>query len=305
MVPSPHSLLQRSELRESGVHPRRLASDEFVQVIPGFWTPAANPAPPMVIARRLQRAVCSDAVVSHVSAAEILGLPLPHQQRYASSRVLHVSLPPSARRRLGRRVHVHRRLPAEVRTYMGVRMSGTLPMLCDLDTRLTPLEVVQMCDALVGPDGPRPRTSLADLRALAEGAAHRPGLAAVRTAVAAARELVESPKETELRLLLRDAGFVEPEINRTVKVRDADGDPHTFRLDLSCRGPQVAIEYDGDGHRTDRRQWLKDRHKDNLLRSVGWEVVRVTQDDLDNPSDLVARLDQLGVPRRGQLPLSA
>ena len=142
-------------------------------------------------------------------------------------------------------------------------------------------------------------------RALAEGAAHRPGLAAVRTAVAAARELVESPKETELRLLLRDAGFVEPEINRTVKVRDADGDPHTFRLDLSCRGPQVAIEDDGDGHRTDRRQWLKDRHKDNLLRSVGWEVVRVTQDDLDNPSDLVARLDQLGVPRRGQLPLSA
>lgn len=67
-----------------------------------------------------------------MTAAEILGLPLPPGQRYERLRVLHVSLPPAARRRIGRQVHVHRRRPSEVRDVLGVRLSATLPMLCDL-----------------------------------------------------------------------------------------------------------------------------------------------------------------------------
>ena len=303
--PPPHSLLRRSELRRRGVHPRRLASDEFTQVIPGFWTPTAQPAPLHAIAQRLQHIVCPEAVISHVSAAEILGLPLPRGQRYECLRVLHVSLPPAARRRIGRRVHVHRRRPSQVRVVLGVRLSATLPMLCDLALQLSPLELVQVCDATVGPDAPWPRASLAELRELAGTSAPRPGLAAVRTALGSARERVESPKETELRLLLLARGFAEPEINRAVQVVDSHDERRGFRLDLSYREPRIAIEYDGDGHRTDRRQWLRDRRKDALLRGAGWEVVRVTQEDLRDPADLVARLDQLGAPRAGPLPLAA
>lgn len=150
-----------------------------------------------------------------------------------------------------------------------------------------------------------PHTSLAELRELAGASAPRPGLAAVRTALGSARGLVESPKETELRLLLLARGFVEPEINLAVQVVDSHGERRGFRLDLSYREPRIAIEYDGDGHRTDRRQWLKDRRKDALLRGAGWEVVRVTQEDLRDPADLVSRLDQLGAPRAGPLPLAA
>ena len=40
----------------------------------------------------------------------------------------------------------------------------------------------------------------------------------------------------------------------------------------------MAVEYDGDQHRTDRRQWREDRERDAALRAEGWEVIRVTAD---------------------------
>ena len=59
------------------MHARRLASDEFREAVPGFCTPAAAPATLELAARTLQRKVLPGAVISHASAAELLGIPLP------------------------------------------------------------------------------------------------------------------------------------------------------------------------------------------------------------------------------------
>jgi very-short-patch-repair endonuclease len=50
----------------------------------------------------------------------------------------------------------------------------------------------------------------------------------------------------------------------------------------------VAVEYDGDQHRVDRRQYLKDIRRLEALEQMGWLVVRVVAED--RPADIVRRV---------------
>lgn len=93
-----------------------------------------------------------------------------------------------------------------------------------------------------------------------------------------------SPKETWLRLLLIDAGLPAPETQipvnenwRTVGV-----------LDMGWERYKVAAEYDGDQHRTDRRQYARDQWRIRKLEALGWIVVRVIAED--SPQDVVRRV---------------
>lgn len=63
----------------------------------------------------------------------------------------------------------------------------------------------------------------------------------------------ESPKETWLRLLIIEAGFPKPQTQ--IRVRGGSG---TYFLDMGWEDLKIAVEYDGDQHRTDRRQFAKD-----------------------------------------------
>ena len=292
--PPPRSLLPRTLLLASGVHPRRLASTEFTEVIPGFCTPTAAPAELQVIARVLQREAGPGSVISHATAAEVLGLPLPAVQRYTILKQLHCTVPPERRRRMGPQVKVHARRPEATRRWLGLTMSSPVRLLSDLAGVLTPLELVQACDALIGPVTARPRVTLGELTRLVEEATSMPGIKKVRRAILAARERVESPKETELRLLLIGKGFAEPGINVPVR---APATGEQFRLDLAYPSLKIAIEYDGDWHRTDRARFRRDRRKDDVLHELGWRVVRVTDSDLGSPDDLLGRLEHLGTPR--------
>lgn len=292
--PNPRSLLARQVLLARGVHPRRLASDEFTEVIPGFCTPTAEPADLQVIARVLQREAGVGTVISHSTAAEVLGLPLPTAQQFAMLKRLHCTVPPERRRRMGPQVKVHVRRPEATRRRLGLTMSSPVRLLSDLAGVLTPLELVQACDALVGPETMRPRVTLGELTRLVGEATPMPGIKKVRRAVLAARERVESPKETELRLLLIEKGFAEPRINVPVRAPATD---ERFRLDLAYPSLRIAIEYDGDWHRTNRARFRKDRRKDDVLHELGWRVVRATDEDLGSPDDLLGRLEHLGAPR--------
>lgn len=279
------------------MHPRRLASAEFREPLPGYCTPSAAPASVHRIATVLQRDLCPEALISHVSAAEILRLPVPSELRHAVHSTVHVTIPPDTRLRLGPRVRVHRRRTSERIRSRGLLMPGPLDLLCGLAGMLDPLALVQVCDALVaGSTGP-PIIPLATLRSQVASAPSLTGITKVRVAVAESRERVESPKETELRLLLLRHGFAEPELNLPVSLSDGDGGTRDFRLDLAYPDMRIAIEYDGDGHRTDRSQWAKDRRKDDILHEAGWRVVRVVQPDLVEPQDLLTRLTSLRTPR--------
>jgi hypothetical protein len=85
-----------------------------------------------------------------------------------------------------------------------------------------------------------------------------------------------SPKETWLRLLLIDAGFPKP----TTQIPAVEGRGQLVRmLDMGWENFMVAAEYDGDQHRTDRPQYVKDLRVHAKLVRLGWIVVRVIKED--------------------------
>jgi very-short-patch-repair endonuclease len=59
-------------------------------------------------------------------------------------------------------------------------------------------------------------------------------------------------------------------------------------LDLGWDDIMVAVEYDGDQHRTDRRQYVKDIRRWELLERLGWLVVRVVAED--HPDNIIQRV---------------
>lgn len=94
-----------------------------------------------------------------------------------------------------------------------------------------------------------------------------------------------SPKETWLRLLLLDAGLPKPQAQ--LMVHNGDHYPLAY-LDLGWQQYMVAVEYDGDHHRKDRKQYLKDISRLRMLERLGWIVIRVVAED--HPLDVVRRV---------------
>jgi very-short-patch-repair endonuclease len=101
----------------------------------------------------------------------------------------------------------------------------------------------------------------------------------------------ESPRESWLRLVLLDAGFPR----RTAQIRVTDGQLVAY-LDLGWEDQLVALEYDGDHHRTDRRQYVKDIRRTEMLERLGWHVIKVIKED--RPRNIVERVSR-ALARRG------
>lgn len=103
-----------------------------------------------------------------------------------------------------------------------------------------------------------------------------------RTALSLMDGGAQSPKESWLRLVLIDAGLPRP----TTQIRVTDGRLVAY-LDMGWEEPMVALEYDGEQHRTDRRQYVKDIRRAETVGSLGWIVIRVINED--RPSVIVQR----------------
>jgi Protein of unknown function (DUF559) len=95
----------------------------------------------------------------------------------------------------------------------------------------------------------------------------------------------ESPRESYLRLLLVDAGLPRPETQ--IAVLGSEGCPIAL-LDMGWEEHMVAVEYDGDQHRTDRRQYVKDIRRIEMLERMGWIIVRVVAED--RPAEILRRV---------------
>jgi hypothetical protein len=102
-----------------------------------------------------------------------------------------------------------------------------------------------------------------------------------------------SPRESWVRLLLIDNGFPIPETQ--IPVLDG-GVPFAY-LDRGWRHIQLAVEYDGDQHRTDRPQYVKDMRRHPRIEKCGWEVVRVIAEDRE--SEILERVYEAYLRRGG------
>ena len=95
----------------------------------------------------------------------------------------------------------------------------------------------------------------------------------------------QSPKETWLRLVLVRAGLPRPQTQ--IPVYDDFGDAIAY-LDMGWENVKVAVEYDGEQHRSDRRQYTWDVRRSEMIERRGWILVRVVAGD--RPAEIVRRV---------------
>ncbi|MGH3329298.1 MAG: endonuclease domain-containing protein [Streptomycetales bacterium] len=112
-----------------------------------------------------------------------------------------------------------------------------------------------------------------DLLGAVQYATRRRGVRRARRAILLLHPGAESPMETRLRLVLAAGGLPPPEVN--ADVRD-DWGHWIARVDLLYRDARVVVEYEGDHHRTDRRQFANDLRRGDLLAEHGYLVLRFT-----------------------------
>ena len=86
-----------------------------------------------------------------------------------------------------------------------------------------------------------------------------------------------SPQESRLRLLFLDTGFPKP----TTQLPVLESMRVLRAVDMGWEQFKVVIEYDGDQHRTNRFQYVKDLRVLPRLEALGWNVVRVIKEDTD------------------------
>ncbi len=103
-----------------------------------------------------------------------------------------------------------------------------------------------------------------------------PGIRRLRAAAELAREGSASRMETLTRLAAVHVGMPELVVQHTVC--DAVGE-FIGRFDLADVERRCLIEYDGEQHRTDRRQYLRDVERLDRARDAGWRVCRLHKED--------------------------
>lgn len=150
----------------------------------------------------------------------------------------------------------------------------------DLARQLPSGEAVARLDALMRATP----FSIEDVLLLAKRYAGVRGLRRLRAALLLVDAGAASPKETWLRLLLIDAGLPVP----TTQIPVHENWRLVGLLDLGWEKYQVAVEYDGDHHRADRRQYVRDQRRLRKLKVMGWIVIQVIAED--RPDDIVRRV---------------
>jgi Protein of unknown function (DUF559) len=160
----------------------------------------------------------------------------------------------------------------EISQIGGIAVTSPNRTALDLGRHLPRRDAVIHLDALAHATGISQRHVLA-LALRYKGAR---GVKRCRRALALMNAGAASPKETWLRLLVIEAGFRPPLTQ--IAVYDETGYVFAY-LDMGWTDRKIALEYDGDQHRTDRTQYVKDTRRLRKLEQMGWIVIRVIAED--------------------------
>lgn len=270
VTPIPPALLgrpfRRAEAEAEGLSRRVLQGQRFVRLFADVYA-VIEVAEDMLVRAKATQLANADAALSHDSAAQHYGLPMP--RRWGS----HVTVPRGRLRSItpvqaGGRVVVHETRQPQAWAHDGWLTTIPVRTFTDLATTFGLVDLVAAGDALV-------RKSLATPESLIDTAqdTHRRGARLARRASELVRPRVDSATETRLRLLVVLAGLPEPETG--LDIFDRHG-AWIARPDLSYPKFRIAIEYDGRHHAEDDRQWNRDIGRREHYDRAGWRVIVVT-----------------------------
>lgn len=228
-------------------------------------------------ARAVSRGYRQPHAISHVSALVVHGLPLlnitpdlvhltltgPGFPKTLRGLRVHPELPDSvARQRDGSRV-VH---PA-IAVVQSAALAGVAAGVAAADAALHVGQVTRN-----------------DLEVALRVARLGPGRADARASVALADGLAESPGESWARVLFVSLGLSE--VEPQVVIRDVRG-RFVARVDFLFRAQRTIVEFDGlvkYGGADGRQALIDEKRREDALRSLGYQLVRLTWRDLHDPA---------------------
>lgn len=169
----------------------------------------------------------------------------------------------------------------EIAWLRGVPLTTPARTALDLGCWYPTDDAVVAIDALLAATDLKPAAS----ELLVQRYSARRGIREARIALGLADGGSQSPKETWLRLLLIRAGFPRPQTQ--IPVADEFGQEFAY-LDMGWEEIKVGVEYDGEHHRTNRRQYTWDIHRQEMIERRQWIDIRVVADD--RPVDIIRRV---------------
>lgn len=220
--------------------------------------------------------------LSHTSAAELFGIPLPPW--FQNEPVTHLSRAfPDARPQRRHVVgHSLKLILGDTTAHRGLPTTSVSRTWLDLAGMLALDDLIVAGDFLVSEHrrsfGPE-RTPMVQRSELEHYLRRQPGHRWIRKARAAFEELrvgVDSPPETLVRLALQRAGL--PEFRVNYPIADETGNPRIW-TDLGCPGFRTCIEYDGLHHLTPEQQ-ARDATRDQITAELGWKQIKVNKLDV-------------------------
>lgn len=293
----------------AGATRRRLRGADLAAPFHGVRSLVA-PADALAHARAFRPRMRDGLVFAGVTAARLWGLPVAGWWR--AEEPLTIGVPAGTGRTRARGVRTREFDPERLPT---ATIDG-LPVLSPLATMLTMAgstehdDLVVLLDALVSPSDnypglrvpARPSASLEELRAFVTGCRGMRGVDALRAALSDVRVGAESPPETRCRLRIAAAGLPEPVMQHVVVLHGE----RVAVIDLAYPALKIAVEYEGEHHLTEPKQWARDIARQELLESLGWIVIRATKADLRGDGrTLIGRIEQAIARRHPARPVAA
>lgn len=169
----------------------------------------------------------------------------------------------------------------EIEIVAGIPVTSPARTAIDLGCWYPTMTAVAAIDALARATD----IKAAEVELLAQRYAGRRGITRARQAVGLFDAGAQSPKESWLRVVLIEQGLPRPQTQ--IPVCDEFGSMIAY-LDMGWEDVKVAVEYDGDHHRSDRTQYDWDIRRLEMLQRRGWIVVRVVAGD--RPAEIVRRV---------------
>ncbi|MFW6090958.1 MAG: type IV toxin-antitoxin system AbiEi family antitoxin domain-containing protein [Actinomycetota bacterium] len=241
------------------------------------------------------RSLREPAVVSHVSAAVLHGLPtwgLDLSEVHVTRAQLH-----SPRHEAGVHHHAGDLRPDETVKVSGVRVTMLPRTLIDV-ARVAPFEPsVVVADAALRADADIKEQALARLDTMRDWQGSRNAGAVLSFADGRS----ESVGESRCRVLFDDVGLPAPDLQREFH---APNGALIGRTDFYFEEQRTIGEFDGkgkylramtpagDSDQDSGEVVWREKKREDRLRELGYEVVRVITPDLDRPAQVAARFRQ-------------
>ena len=268
-----------SDARRLGVSRDRLRGSAFRHPTRSVYVSAEIAADLELEAGSWALVLPPSAAMFGTTAAAWYGLPVPRDEAF------HVIVPAGdvvPRRRTG--LVPHEGLGEhEWSIQRGLRVTTPERTWLDLASVLGRTQLVIAGDAMVSGG----LTTVEAIQVVSAVTRRRRGVVLAREAAALVRSGVDSPPETIVRLIIVDGGLPCPQTG--LDVYD-DGGGWSGRPDLCYLALKLAIQYEGDVHRTTKKRWRADISRDEVLLDHGWDVIRVTGYDLHRPAALCHRI---------------